>query len=203
MNKKFLLYLAPVLLAGCVTQQPNVRREPATFGQTVQSAISGQKQVPMAPPEARPLPAALPVAPVAPVRAVSAQTVRALEDTVSCRVPLRMEALRTRLEREGVLTAPANSSDGLRYRFRAPVSVFGLPAKDILFSGNDESDAGQVISVTVEGTIQTAAKALAANGLRPKRFPKTGDYGMKTKNGSFDVVAAKADTIIGCSVGWD
>lgn len=200
MNKKFSLYLAPILLAGCVPQQPNMRRELPTSAQAAQLSTSAQ-QAPMTAPPARPLPATPPAA--APVRVVSAQTVRALEDTVVCRVPLRMEALRTRLEREGVVTAPAETRDGLKYRLRTPVSVYGLAVKDILFSGNDESDAGQVISVTVEGNIQSAVKTLAAHGLRPKRIPKTGDYGLKTKNGSFDVIAVKADTIIGCSVGWD
>jgi hypothetical protein len=201
MNTKFALCLAPVVLASCVIKQPNVRRDVPNAGQPMQAQTNVQQQAPTPPPVARPIPV---TAPAAPVRTVSPQFQRAIEDTVSCRVPLSVDGFRERLEKEGVVALPPKETkDGLVYRPRTPLSVFGMPVKDILFSGNDESDSGKLVSATVEGNVQEAVKAVAANGLRPKKIAKTGNYGMKTKNGSFTIIAAKTGTIFDCSVGWD
>jgi hypothetical protein len=104
------------------------------------------------------------------------------------------------MQREGLLGAPSQEGE---HSLRAPMSVYGLPVKSVMFNGDDEGDSGKVVSVTVNGSVQSALRAVAARGLHPKRARKSGSYTLKTRNGTFDIMAAKTGTIIGCSVGWD
>lgn len=195
MNKKHAWYFAPLLLAGCAA--------PGQGGIHIGSSNPAPPRL-AAPPVAAPAPlqapAAAPAKPVPIARSASPEIQHAVEDAVVCRVPVQLETLRVRMQREGLLGAPSQEGE---HALRSPMAVYGLPVKSVMFNGDDEGDSGKVVSVTVNGSVQSALRAVAAKGLHPKRARKSGSYTLKTRNGTFDIIAAKTGTIIGCSVGWD
>lgn len=201
MNKKIALYFAPMLLAGCVTQQANVRRDvPA-------GATPAQQQQNM--PARAPAPVVSPAAAAAPapVRPSSPSLQRAIEDTVLCRVAVHPHELNARMAKEGVLAGPARKDQAGSdiYRLRTPIAVLGMPIKTISFWGDDESDAGQWVAVTVDGTAQSVVKALTAKGIRLKKVPRRETYEYRARDyGTVQVISEKgADIRIGCAVGLD
>lgn len=201
MNKKIALYFAPVLLAGCVTQQANVRRDMPAGATPAQQ----QQNMPVRAPVASP---AAPAAPApAAVRPISPSLQRAIEDTVLCRTALHPQELNARMAKEGVLAGPAKKDQAGSdiYRLRTPIAVLGMPIKTISFWGDDESDAGQWVAVTVDGTAQSVVKALTAKGIKLKKVPKRETYEYKAKDyGTVQVISEKgADIRIGCAVGLD
>jgi hypothetical protein len=200
MNKKIALYLVPVLLAGCVVKPPIVRKDAQSYPASTTAPLTQHTAMPAPVPTSNPAPAAPPLR-------LSPQSQPLVEDTVLCRVPVIPNKLRARLENEGAFAGAAKKGQGdsADYRLRAPLTVLGMPIKTISFWGDDESDAGQWVAVTVDGSAQTVVKALAAKGMKLKKVPKTDTYEYKgAKNGIVQVISEKgADIRIGCAVGLE
>lgn len=200
MNKKIALYLVPILLAGCVVKQPTVRKDTPPYPAPTTAPLTQHTAIPA------PIPISNP-APVASPSRLSPQSQRLVEDTVLCRVPVIPNKLRARLENEGAFAGAAKKGQGDSddFRLRAPLTVLGMPIKTISFWGDDESDAGQWVAVTVDGSAQTVLKALTAKGVKLKKVPKSDTYEYKdAKNGTVQVISEKGSDIrIGCAVGLE
>jgi hypothetical protein len=200
MTKRFACYLAPIVLAGCVTQQPRVRNEQPAVAPTAQ--VSQQQAG--AP---RATTAGTLLAAPAPVRAISPQLQRAVEDTVLCRIPVQPNELSEKMKREGVFAGPATRGDAgsAVYRPRTPILIVGMPIKEITFWGDSESDSGQWVSVTVDGKAQAVAKSLADKGVKLRKAKTPDVYEYKgAKTGTVQVMTEKNGIIrIGCAVGLD
>lgn len=200
MNKNIALYLVPILVAGCVVKQPIVCKDTPPYPAPTTAPLPQHTAMPTPIPICNPAPAAPPSRP-------SLQSQRLVEDTVLCRVPVIPNKLRASLENEGAFAAAAKKGqrDSDDFRLRAPLTILGMPIKTISFWRDDESDAGQWVAVTVDGSAQTVVKALTAKGVKLKKVPKGDTYEYKgAKNGTVQVISEKgSDMRIGCAVGLE
>jgi hypothetical protein len=111
---------------------------------------------------------------------ISPKTQAAIEATILCLVPLRVEPLQAKLRKESVIIGQAISNgsgtDGTDYRAASQFAVFGLPVTFVIFvtfSGNDESDWAEA-GVMVTGNSQAVMKALSTKHLPWKKDPASG-----------------------------
>jgi hypothetical protein len=201
MNKKIALYIFPALLAGCIAQQPSIRRDASTPSMTSPPPASAQQLAPA--PKTQSVASQVASIDSKKSGSVSAQTQTAIESLILCRTPVHVEPLQARLTKESVITGAAiPNGSGSDYKAASYLAVFGLPVTFVTFAGNDESDWAEA-GVMVTANSQTVMKALSTKNLRLKKDPESGGLMAKGKTGVFRISQTKKGTYISCSRGWD
>lgn len=203
MNNKIGFFFLTSLLAGCVTQQPSVRKDVAMPFVKLPSSESNQQSAPAQAPGTQP--AASQTALTEPKKSgsVSPQTQTLIEATILCQVPLGVEPFEAKLRKESIIIGQAiRNGSGSDYKAASQLAVFGLPVTFVTFAGNDESDWAEA-GVMVTGNSQTVMKSLSTKNLRWKKDQAGGGLIAKGKNGVARISQTKKGTYISCSRGWD
>jgi hypothetical protein len=202
-NKIIAFSMATSLLAGCVTQQPSVRRDVPTPSVKSPSSESLQQAAPAQAIRMQPAVSQTALPETKKSASISPQTQAAIEARILCLVPLGVEPLQAKLRKESVIIGQAISNgSGTDYRAASQLAVFGLPVTFVTFAGNDESDWAEA-GVMVTGNSQPVMKALSTKHLPWKKDPASGGLMAKGKNGVARISQMKKGTYISCSRGWD